>query len=55
MRGVRFVVAEVFGGGVGLTMGEARLRAVSASESAPAPLFCLVGPKEGEGKEGNVD
>lgn len=55
MRGVRFVVADDLDAGVGLTIGEARLRAVSASERVPAPRFCRVGPNEGEGSEGKLD
>jgi hypothetical protein len=55
MRGVR-LEAEDFGGGVGLTIGEARLRADSASDAAPRFWRVgPVGPHEGDGRGGKDD
>lgn len=50
MRGVRLVVEAALAGGVGLTIGEARLRAASTSDVAER--FDLEGPNEGEGSGG---
>lgn len=56
MRGVRFALETALDGGVGLTIGEARLRAVSGSDIAARLVLeaALVGPNEGEGSGGKI-